>query len=77
MATDGLIEMNSYHHTLSDLRIERFFRTLNQMLLCGLPGYAPAGAPTGKTLLTLSAFEAHLPHCILEQYHPLCRPNAV
>lgn len=41
-------------------RIERFFRTVNQMLLCSLPGYTPAGAPTGKTLLTLSALEAHL-----------------
>ena len=50
-------------------RIERFFRTINQMLLCGLPGYTPGGAPTGKTLLTLSAFETHLQHFILEQYH--------
>jgi putative transposase len=50
-------------------RIERFFRTINQRLLCGLPGYTPAGAPAGKTLLTLSAFEAHLQHFILEQYH--------
>lgn len=55
-------------------RIERFFRTINQMLLCGLPGYTPAGAPTGKTLLTLSAFEAHLQHFILEQYHQ--RPHS-
>ena len=31
-------------------RIERFFRTINQRLLCGLPGYTPAGAPAGKTL---------------------------
>jgi putative transposase len=50
-------------------RIERFFRTINQMLLCGLPGYTPAGAPMGKTLLTLSTFEAHLQKFILEQYH--------
>jgi putative transposase len=55
-------------------RIERFFRTINQMLLCSLPGYTPAGAPTGKTLLTLSAFEAHLQHFILEQYHQ--RPHS-
>jgi putative transposase len=55
-------------------RIERFFRTLNQMLLCGLPGYAPGGAPTGKTLLTLSAFEVHLQRFILEQYHQ--RPHS-
>jgi putative transposase len=50
-------------------RIERFFLTINQMLLCSLPGYTPAGAPTGKTLLTLSACEAHLQQFILEQYH--------
>src|SRR5215475_561286 len=50
-------------------RIERFFRTVNQMLLCGLPGYTPAGRPTGKTLLTLSAFEAQLQEELLELYH--------
>ena len=55
-------------------RIERFFRTINQMLLCSLPGYTPAGAPTGKTLLTLSAFEAHLQHFLLVQYHQ--RPHS-
>jgi putative transposase len=55
-------------------RIERFFRTINQMLLCGLPGYTPAGRPTGKTLLTLAAFESHLQDFILEQYHQ--RPHS-
>jgi putative transposase len=55
-------------------RIERFFRTINQMLLCGLPGYTPAGTPTGETLLTLSTFEAHLQEFILEQYHQ--RPHS-
>jgi putative transposase len=55
-------------------RIERFFRTLNQVLLCGLTGYAPAGAPIGKALLTLSAFEAQLQHFILEQCHQ--RPHS-
>lgn len=55
-------------------RIERFFRTINQMLLCSLPGYTPAGAPTGETLLTLSAFEARFQHFILEQYHQ--RPHS-
>ena len=44
------------------------------MLLCSLPGYTPAGPPLGKTLLTLSAFEAHLQHFILEQYHQ--RPHS-
>jgi putative transposase len=55
-------------------RIERFFRTLNQMLLCDLPGYAPAGAPPGTTLLTLPEFETHLQRFILEQYHQ--RPHS-
>jgi len=50
-------------------RIERFFRTINQMLLCSLPGYTPAGTPRGQTLLTVSAFEARLQHFLLEQYH--------
>ena len=26
-------------------KIERFFRTVNELLLCGLPGYTPAGMP--------------------------------
>jgi putative transposase len=50
-------------------RIERFFRTINQMLLCGLPGYTPAGPPAGQSLLTLAAFEAQLQQFILDQYH--------
>lgn len=50
-------------------RIERFFRTINQMLLCGLPGYTPAGDPDDKTLLTLPAFEARLQKFILDEYH--------
>jgi putative transposase len=50
-------------------RIERFFRTINQMLLCGLPGYTPAGVPDEKTLLTLSGFEAQLRKFILDEYH--------
>src|SRR5207244_11400577 len=55
-------------------RIERVFRTINQMLLCGLPGDTPAGAPTGTTLLSLAGFEAHLQHFLLEQYHQ--RPHS-
>jgi putative transposase len=55
-------------------RIERFFRTINQMLLCGLPGYTPAGPPHGTTLLTLSMFETHLQHFILADYHQ--RPHS-
>src|SRR5882672_2464574 len=55
-------------------RIERFFRTINQMLLCGLPGYTPAGTPNEKTLLTLSACETQLRKFILDEYHQ--RPHS-
>jgi putative transposase len=50
-------------------KIERFFRTLNQMLLCGLPGYTPGGRPPAHEALTVSAFEAELQRFILDQYH--------
>jgi len=55
-------------------RIERFFRTINQMLLCGLPGYTPAGTPDEKTLLTLTGFETRLRRFILDEYHQ--RPHS-
>ena len=39
-------------------RIERFFSTVNEMLLCELDGYAPAGgAVRGKPTLTLAEFD--------------------
>jgi putative transposase len=44
-------------------RIERFFRTLNQMLLCSLPGYTLAGAPTGKTLMTFPLYDPSQDSC--------------
>jgi putative transposase len=50
-------------------KIERFFRTVNQRLLCGLPGYTPGGTPPGPAVLTASAFEAELERFILDQYH--------
>jgi len=50
-------------------KIERFFGTVNQMLLCGLPGYTPAGCPTAHDVLSVAAFEAELERFILEQYH--------
>lgn len=55
-------------------RIERFFRTINQMVLCELPGYTPGGAPTTQKLLTLPACEARLGQFILEEYHQ--RPHS-
>jgi putative transposase len=50
-------------------KIERFFGTVNQMLLCGLPGYTPAGHPAAHGVLSAAAFEAELERFILEQYH--------
>jgi putative transposase len=50
-------------------KIERFFRTVNQLLLCGLPGYTPAGLPPASALLTVSALEARLQHFMLDEYH--------
>jgi putative transposase len=55
-------------------KIERFFRTVNQMLLCGLPGYTPAGLPSDQAILTMSALEAELQRFILDQYHQ--RPHS-
>jgi putative transposase len=50
-------------------KIERFFGTVNQMLLCGLPGYTPAGLPPDHAILSVAAFEAELGRFILDQYH--------
>jgi putative transposase len=50
-------------------KIERFFRAVNQMLLCGLPGYTPAGLPPDHAVLSVRAFEAKLEQFILDQYH--------
>src|SRR5437660_2709124 len=50
-------------------KIERFFWTVNQRLLCGLPGYTPAGVPPAQALLPLSALEGELQRFILDQYH--------
>jgi putative transposase len=50
-------------------RIERFFNTINQLFLCTLPGYAPAGvSPTG-TLLTLSELDGRLRDFLLNDYY--------
>jgi putative transposase len=46
-------------------KIERFFRTVNQILLCGLPGYTLAGLPPDHAVLTASAFEGKLQHFTL------------
>jgi putative transposase len=51
-------------------RIERFFSTVNEMFLCELDGYAPAGgAVRGKPTLTLADFDARFRTFLLDVYH--------
>ena len=52
-------------------RIERFFETVNQLLLCGLPGYAPAKAQGvhAKASLTLTQLDEKFRAFILDTYH--------
>jgi putative transposase len=50
-------------------KVERFFLTLLQQLLEGLPGYAPAGAVKVKASLTLAQFSVVLEKFILNTYH--------
>jgi putative transposase len=50
-------------------RIERFFNTINQLFLCTLPGYAPAGVPPKGTLLTLPELDSRLRDFLLDDYH--------
>jgi putative transposase len=51
-------------------RIERFFSTVNQMLLCELDGYAPAGGVVrGKPTLTLAEFDTRFRAFLLDVYH--------
>jgi putative transposase len=50
-------------------KIERFFRTVNQLFLCALPGYAPPGAPAAAPVLTLPELDARLHRFLVEDYH--------
>jgi putative transposase len=50
-------------------KIARFFGTVNQMLLRGLPGSPLAGLPAAHAVLRVAAFEAELERFILDQYH--------
>lgn len=51
-------------------RIERFFNTVNQLLLARLPGYAPAGCATQVTPgLDLQGFTRAFEHFVLHEYH--------
>jgi len=51
-------------------RIERFFSTVNEMFLCELDGYAPAGGVVrGKPTLTLAEFDTRFRAFLLDVYH--------
>ena len=51
-------------------RIERFFSTINSMLLSGLPGHTPeSGGICGQPTLTLPEMDAKLREFILGVYH--------
>ena len=51
-------------------RIERFFNTVNEMFLCELDGYAPAGGGIrAKPSLTLAQFDARFRTFLLDVYH--------
>jgi len=51
-------------------RIERFFQTVNQLLLCELPGYCPPkGATAGMPQLTLPDLDRQFLEFLLGTYH--------
>jgi putative transposase len=50
-------------------RVERFFQTVNQLLLHQLPGYAPEGKPIKEPALTLTDFDALFKDFLLTEYH--------
>jgi len=56
-------------------RIERFFKTVQQKLLCELPGYAPPRGPVrGVPQLTLGDLDTRFRAVILDVYH--ARPHS-
>lgn len=50
-------------------KIERFFRSVDQLLLQDTPGYAPKGATGVKAQLSLPTFEQRFRTWLLEDYH--------
>jgi putative transposase len=50
-------------------RIERFFLTINQLLVHKLPGYAPDGKAITPATLTLVEFDAIFQEFLLGEYH--------
>jgi len=50
-------------------KIERFFRSVNELFLQDLPGYAPASYKAAKATLTLAEFEQRFRTWLLSDYH--------
>jgi putative transposase len=50
-------------------KVERFFRSVNELLLQDLPGYAPEGYKGAEAKLTLAVFEQRFRTWLLEEYH--------
>ncbi len=50
-------------------KMERFFGTVNQLLLLDLPGYAPAGSGDVRPVLTLPELDARFRAWLLDTYH--------
>jgi putative transposase len=50
-------------------KVERFFRSVNELLLQDLPGYAPEGSTGVEARLSLPAFEQRFRDWLLSDYH--------
>jgi putative transposase len=50
-------------------KVERFFRSVDQLFLQDVPGYAPKGYGEAEATLTLPAFEQRFQKWLLEDYH--------
>jgi len=50
-------------------RIERFFETVNQLLLCTLPGYTPAGSSGVAPVLRVDTLDQAFKAFVIEHYH--------
>ena len=63
-------------------KVERFFRSIDQLFLQDVPGYAPKGNGEAEATLTLSVFEQRFRTWLLEDYHhrvhseTACQPKA-
>lgn len=50
-------------------KVERFFRSVDQLFLQDVPGYAPKGYGEAEATLTLPAFEQRFRTWLLSDYH--------